>query len=139
MSSPSARRAAVTRVAANVLWVALLVGGVMVVRSLTQSTHPPIPPHSRTRIVLEPVQNRSEPSQTLTAVARAHLAFCDVEVSSAIQGEAEVIDDDPLLLAVVFAPALDDTDRKQFKGCLEDWLVDNHLIHVRSIEELRAP
>jgi hypothetical protein len=119
--------------------VALLLGGVLVVRDLTQSTHHRMPPDSRSRVVVEPVQNRSEPSQTLAAVARAHLAFCDVEVSSTIQGEPTEVARDPLLLEVVFAPALDATDRKQFKGCVEDWLVDNHLIHVRSMEEYRIP
>lgn len=119
-------------------WV-VLVAAVVVVRHLTQSTHHAMPADSRLRVVVEPVQNSSEPTQTRTSVAGAHLAFCDLEVGSAIQGEPEVIDHDPLLLAVVFAPALDGTDRKQFKGCVEDWVVDNHLLHVRSMEEYREP
>ena len=69
------------KVALNLAAVALLAGGVLVVRDLTQSTHHRRPADSRLRVVVEPVQNRSEPSQTLEAVARAHLAFCDVEVS----------------------------------------------------------
>lgn len=135
--SPAAARPAV-RAALDVAALALLLGGVLAVRDLTQSTHHRMPADSRSRVVVEPVQNRSEPSQALTAVARAHLAFCDVEVSSAIQGEPTVLGEDPLLLEVVLAPALDATDRKQFKGCVEDWLVDNHLIHVRSMEEYRV-
>ena len=127
------------KVALNLAAVALLAGGVLVVRDLTQSTHHRRPADSRLRVVVEPVQNRSEPSQTLEAVARAHLAFCDVEVSPGIEGEPQVVADDPLLIEVVFAPALDATDRKQFKGCVEDWLVDNHLLHVHSMEEYRVP
>ena len=127
------------KVALNLAAVALLAGGVLVVRDLTQSTHHRRPADSRLRVVVEPVQNRSEPSQTLEAVARAHLAFCDVEVSPGIEGEPQVVAHDPLLIEVIFAPALDATDRKQFKGCVEDWLVDNHLIHVHSMEEYRVP
>lgn len=136
--SPTSSRP-VVRAALDLAALALLLGGVLVVRDLTQSTHQHMPADSRSRVVVEPVQNRSEPSQTLAAVARTHLAFCDVEVSGSIQGEPTVLGEDPLLLEVVLAPALDATDRKQFKGCVEDWLVDNHLIHVRSMEEYRVP
>jgi hypothetical protein len=127
------------RLALDVAAVVIVLAGVLVLRGLTQSTHRAMPADSRLRVVVEPVSNRSEPSQALTAVAWAQLAACDLEVAGAIEGEPEVLGQDPLLVEVVFAPALDATDRKQFAGCVEDWAIDNHLLHIHAMEEYREP
>ena len=46
--------------------------------------------------------------------------------------------EDPVTVTLIFSPALDQTDRKQFRGCVEDWQVDNHLLRVRSMQEYRV-
>ena len=116
----------------------LATGGVLLARDHTQSTHSAMDPASRLRVVVEPVHNRSEPSQDLATVARARIEFCDLEVSSAIQGRPTVASEDPVTVTLIFSPALDQTDRKQFRGCVEDWQVDNHLLRVRSMQEYRV-
>jgi hypothetical protein len=36
----------------------------------------------------------------------------------------------------VLAPALDETNERQFRGCLEDWTMDQLLVDVLRIEAI---
>jgi hypothetical protein len=108
--------------------------GIHAVLEATQSRHVAMPAGSSLKVVVEPRSNRAERGQALEDVTAAQLASCDLEVAGRIQGPPEVVSEDPFRLAVVFAPALDPTDRKQFRGCVEDWVVDNHLIDVISMD-----
>ena len=51
-------------------------------------------------------------------------------------GDVEPVEGHLDRFEVVLAPALDSSDRKQFEGCIEDWLIDHHLLEVISIEDL---
>lgn len=122
-----------------VLLVALLAGGILVMREATQSRHEPMPADSRVRVVIAPRSNRPESDQSIERVSHAHLSFCQLEVGSRMEGGLEIATIDPLRFSVVMAPALDSTDRKQFRGCIEDWIVDNHWIDVVEMEEFTVP
>lgn len=112
--------------------------GIHALREATMSRHHAMSPDSRLRVVVEGRSNRSEPAQTTEAALRAHLRFCELEVGSTIQGDLEPVPAVPDRYVAVFAPALDETDRKQFRGCVEDWVVDNHLVDVIAMEEYRT-
>lgn len=131
-TQPWARRAVIP------VAVAFLGLGIYGLREATQSRHEVMHPDSRLRVVVEGRSNRSEPAQTTEAALRAHLRFCELEVGSRIQGDLQPVAGESNHFVAVFAPALDGTDRKQFRGCVEDWVVDNHLVDVISMEEYRA-
>lgn len=113
--------------------------GVHLLREATQSTHYRTSPDSRLRVVLEAHRNEAEPSATLAELTMAHLSMCRLEVASRIEGGLVPVPPNPARFAVVLAPALDSTDRKQFQGCMEDWNVDRNLLRVISMEEFRVP
>lgn len=131
------RGAGTHRLLVPVLAVVALGVGIAAMREATQSRHEVMPPGSSVRIVLEPHSKRPEGSQRTSSVVTAHLAFCQLEVGSRMEGDPEVVSREPLRYSVVMAPALDSTDRKQFRGCVEDWIVDNHRIDVIEMEELQ--
>jgi hypothetical protein len=49
-------------------------------------------------------------------------------------GEVVVLPDDPTRFQVVLRPALDETDRVQYPGCVEDWLLDHLRLRIVSYE-----
>ena len=111
----------------------LLAGGVVGLRRATQSTHYRQDPDSTLRVVVESSSNRAEPTHDLDELTEAHLWMCRLEIGSDPVGEVERISDDPPRYEIVLQPALDSTDRKQYEGCLEDWTLDHHLLHVVSM------
>ena len=44
-------------------------------------------------------------------------------------------DDDDALYRAVLQPAMDQTNRRQFRGCLEDWTLDQLLVDVVAFED----
>lgn len=118
----------------GLLCAVLVIGGaVVVLRRSTQSTHYPQNPDSSLEVVVEARSNREEPSHDLEELTEAHLWVCRLEIGSDIVGEMERVSTDPHQFRVVLQPSLDSTDRKQFEGCLEDWSLDHHLMHVVSM------
>ena len=63
--------------------------------------------------------NGGEPGQTLDEMVEAQLVACRLEVSSDIIGEVEPLATHGYYKAVL-KPSMDETDRRQFRGCLED-------------------
>ncbi len=125
------------RVLFPILALLALAGGIVAMREATQSRHEQMPEDSRVRVLIAPSSNRPESSQSIERVVLAHLFFCQLEVGSEIDDEGLALEStEPLRYSFVMAPALDDTDRKQFRGCVEDWVVDNHRIDVIEIEDL---
>jgi hypothetical protein len=116
--------------------VATLGVGVHLLREATQSTHYRTSPDSRLEVVVEARSNRAEPTQTLEELTLAHLSMCRLEVAADLDGGLRTLPDRTDRFAVVLAPALDSTDRKQFQGCVEDWNVDHHLVRVVSMREV---
>jgi hypothetical protein len=117
--------------------LALLGGGVWQLRSATMSTHVPIDPASRLAVTVDAESNQSETGQSLLEMVTAKVAMCRLEVrTSDPTGPLEPGPDGRFRF--VLQPSLDDTDRVQFRGCLEDWNVDHLLLDVVEMREVAA-
>ena len=113
-----------------VVGVALGLGAVLALREATLSTHEPVPPDSSVELVVHSRVNRGERS-SLGTMTESLVRLCVLEVAPEIDGPVEDLGDDRFRF--VLRPALDDTDRTQFRGCVEDWKIDNLLVDVESM------
>jgi hypothetical protein len=117
--------------------LALLAGGVWQLRSATMSTHVPVDPASQLAVTLAAESNQSETGQSLLEMVTAKVAMCRLEVrSSDPTGPLEPGPEGRFRF--VLQPSLDDTDRIQFRGCLEDWNVDHVVLDVIEMREVAA-
>ncbi len=117
---------------------AALVLAVIVLRDATISRHTVQEPDSRLAVVFEADVKRSEPGQDVQDYAWAKVQSCRTEVALAdpVGGLTPVESIDDTAYRLVLRPSLDDTDQRQFRGCMEDWNLDHVQIDVRSMEEL---
>jgi hypothetical protein len=98
------------------------IAGVLALREATLSTHEGVPPGSTTSVRFEAATRNAEQGQTLDEMVSALVLTCRLEVSSDIVGEVEDLGEDRY--RAVLHPALDQTNRRQFRGCVEDWTID---------------
>jgi hypothetical protein len=114
--------------------VGLAIGVVAVValREATLSTHGTVDPDSRVAIVLDASTRHAESGNTVTEMVEALLLTCRLEVGSDVVGPIRAVGDGRF--RAVLQPALDETNRKQLRGCLEDWTIDSVRAHVVSLE-----
>ncbi len=75
-----------------------------------------------------------EPSQTLAEMVEAQLLTCRLEVTSDVDGPIEPLGDGRFRLVLV--PAMDQTNRRQFRGCVEDFITDHLQINVLELAVL---
>lgn len=106
---------------------------VFLVREATFSSHQAVPRDSRIELVVAPRSNRGERGQTLAEMVEAQVMMCRLEVKSDLVGEVEP-DGDGRFRALL-APSMDETDKRQFRGCLEDWMIDSFQLDVISLRE----
>ena len=99
------------------------VAGVLALREATLSTHEPLEPGSTTEVRFDAATRSGERDQGLAEMVDALVLACRLEVSSDLVGDVEAVGPDRF--RAVLTPALDDTNRRQFQGCLEDWTVDH--------------
>ncbi len=113
--------------------VGLSVGvlGVFALREATLSTHGPVDPDSRVEIVIDARTRHREFGQTRPEMVEALLLACRLEVSSDLVGPVRSEGDGRF--RAVLQPALDETNEKQLRGCLEDWTLDSLRADVVSI------
>ena len=116
--------------------VAIGVFAVAALREATLSTHEPVAPGSRIELVVAARVNGGEPGQTLDEMVEAQLVACRLEVSSDLVGDIEPLGKNGQFHAVL-TPSMDETDRRQFRGCLEDWLIDQFQLDVIRLAEIR--
>ena len=114
--------------------VGLIVGaiGVLALREATLSTHRKVTEAARTTIVIEAEIKGTEHNQTLDEIVEAIVVACRLEVSSDLEGDPRPLGDGIYEASLV--PALDESNRRQFRGCLEDWTLDHVLVDVLSFE-----
>ena len=108
--------------------------GVLVLREATLSTHEPVSGRGM-ELVVHAKTKGGEEGQTLSEMVEAQLASCRLEVSSDLDGPIERLGDGRYRAMLV--PALDETDRKQFRGCVEDWIIDHVQIGVEELTLIR--
>jgi hypothetical protein len=116
--------------------VGLAVGvvAVLALREATLSTHEEVDARE-TELVVSGERRGGEKSQTLSELVEAQVSTCRLEVDSDLVGPLERLDDGRY--RAVLAPALDETNRKQFRGCLQDWIVDHLQIDVEELTNVR--
>lgn len=119
--------------------VGLVVGGlaVLALREATLSTHQPVLAGSRVAVVIDVDTRNREQGQDEAEMVEALVTVCRLEVSSDIVGEVHRLADG--LYRAVLQPTLDQTNRRQFRGCLEDWTLDGLKATVVSLEEETTP
>ncbi len=76
----------------------------------------------------------SEPTQSLAEMTEAKLLACRVEVNSDLTRPFEEMGHGRF--RAVLSPALDETDRRQFRGCLENWTMDHLQLDVIRLSEI---
>jgi hypothetical protein len=116
------------------------VAAVVALREPTLSTHQPVPPGSSVELVVAAHSRGAERSQGLDELVEAQLATCRLEINSDLidvgpnpDGEADE------RYRAVLEPGMDDTDRRQFRGCVEDWTIDHLSMDVISLEDPTRP
>jgi hypothetical protein len=100
----------------------VIVGGLLVLRDATMSTHQAVSATSRIELVLRVEARGQEPGQTLGESVEALVLACRLEVKSDLVGPIEALGDHHF--RATLRPSMDRTDRRQFRGCLEDWTTD---------------
>jgi hypothetical protein len=121
-----------TRVIVGALGLTVGVFGVIALREATFSTHQHVDPDSRVEIVLDAKTRHREFRQTEPEMVEALVLACRLEVSSDVVGPIKAEGNGRY--RIVLQPALDDTNRKQLRGCLEDWTLDSLRADVVSID-----
>src|SRR5688572_30119494 len=116
--------------------VGLFIGGVAVqaLREATLSTHDPIDPSSRAELILTVRTRGPERTQSIEELVEALLLTCRLEVNADFLRPIE--HDGHGKFRATFVPAMDETDRRQFRGCVEDWTIDHLEANVVSLKQL---
>ena len=109
--------------ALGLVGLALGVAAVLALREATLSTHQSVPEGSLTRVVLEASTEGGERGQSLAEMVEALVLTCRLEVSSDLTAPVTARGDG--VFAAELTPALDKTNERQLRGCLEDWTIDH--------------
>jgi hypothetical protein len=115
--------------------VGLLAGGlaVLALREATLSTHKRVEPGSSIDIVLEARTEGGETGQTLDEMVEALLLACRLEVASDLAGPIRA--ERSGRFRATLSPSLDQTNRRQLRGCIEDFTIDHLRADVISLAE----
>jgi hypothetical protein len=126
--------ARLVKIALGVVGLGVGVVAVLLLREATLSTHEKIDARA-TRLVLSGETKGGEENQTLSEMVEAQVQTCRLEVESDVSGPIERLGKGRY--RAVLEPALDDTNQRQFRGCLEDWVIDHVKIDVEELTNIR--
>lgn len=129
-------RSTLARVVLGLAAVIVVGGAIYLLREATMSTHYDTGDDSRLVVVVRAASNRAEEGVTLEQMATSQIALCGLEVARDAQVRTSPGADDRYVVTIV--PALDSTDRKQYRGCLDDWNIDHLQLHVESMTDEAA-
>ena len=108
---------------------------VIALREATLSTHDEvIAPDSQIEVVMKADIKGEEEHQTIDELVTAQVTYCRLEVESDLVGPIERRDDGKFV--AVLSPAMDQSNRRQFRGCLEDWALDHLRLDVTSLADV---
>lgn len=130
MKRPPARLLA-ARIVLALIGIAAGVIGVMALREATLSTHHPMAPDSKAILVFDAWTRNAERDQTVAESVEALLLACRLQV-----GRSDVYRITQLSehrFEAELRRGLDQTNRRQLRGCLEDWTLDYVRVEVRSL------
>lgn len=128
------RRVSPVKLALGVVGLAVGVVAVFLLREATLSTHEEVDARE-TQLVVSARTKGGERDQTLDEMVEAQLLACRLEVASDLAAPVESLGDGRY--RAVLTPALDDTNRRQFRGCVEDWVIDHLLVNVVELSNVR--
>lgn len=117
--------------------IGLTVGvlGVLALREATLSAHDPVDPGSRSLLIVDARTEGGEHGQSLSEMVEALLLTCRLEVTADIAGP--IRDEGGGRFRTTLAPGLDQNNRRQLRGCLEDWTIDQLQVEVVALETSR--
>ena len=127
-------KARLGRIALGVVGLGIGIVAVLALREATLSTHEEVAARE-TDLVLSAKTKGGEPNQTLAEMVEAQLLSCRLEVESDLSGPIERIGDGRY--RAVLVPALDESNRRQFRGCVEDWIIDHVQLDVLELTNIR--
>jgi hypothetical protein len=108
--------------------------GILALRDATLSTHEAVSTESRTELVLRVQSHGEEAGQTLVEMAEAIILGCRLEVHSDLVEPIQELSGGRF--RAVLRPSMDTSDRRQFRGCLEDWSIDHARAEVAVLGSL---
>jgi hypothetical protein len=108
---------------------------VFLLREATLSTHEAVDADS-VELVVSAKTKGGEQGQTLEEMVEAQVLTCRLEVASDIVGEVEPIATGDGEFLITLSPAMDETNRRQFRGCVEDFMIDHVQINVVELENV---
>jgi hypothetical protein len=115
------------RLLLGVIGLAVGVAAVMALREATLSTHETVEGEGM-ELVLSATTAGGERTQTLTEMVEAQVLTCRLEVTSDLSRPIEELGDGRY--RAVLTPAMDETNRRQFRGCVEDFIIDHVQVNV---------
>jgi hypothetical protein len=118
------------RLVLGAIGLAVGVVGVLALREATLSTHERVAGDG-IELVLSARTRGGEQHQTLDEMVEAQLQTCRLEVTSDLAGPIEPLGDGRF--RALLTPAMDETNRRQFRGCVEDFMIDHVQINVLEI------
>ena len=120
-----------------VLAVVTVAAGVAIyfLREKYESRHVPNDPESRVEVVIDTDQRGGADDQPLEAMTESLVTICYLDVDALLVPDSLEARGDGQF-RFVLQPSLDDSDREQLDGCLEDWTVENLRAHVLEFNEL---
>jgi hypothetical protein len=121
------------RAALGLVGLAIGVAGVVALREATLSTHEEVTGRAM-ELVVSARTHGGERDQTLAEMVEAQLLTCRLEVNSDFEGPIQPLGDGRF--RAVLVPALDQTNRRQFRGCVEDFVTDHLQINVIELTQL---
>lgn len=125
------------RIVITLAVLVLVGGGVWQLRSATMSTHVDMPPESQLAVTVDAETRQSESGQSLADMVMGKVLMCRLEVVTS-DPVGPLVPQADGRFRFVLQPSLDDTDRIQFRGCLEDWNVDHLLLDVVEMRDVEA-
>lgn len=128
------RAAKLAKIALGVVGLGVGVVAVLLLREATLSTHERVDAR-QTGLLLSAETKGGEENQTLSEMVQAQVLTCRLEVESDLTGPIERVGEGRY--RAVLEPALDDTNQRQFRGCLEDWVIDHVKIDVEQLTNIR--
>jgi hypothetical protein len=122
------------RILLGLVGLGIGVVGVLALREATLSTHEKVAARE-TELVVSARTEGGEKSQRLPEMVEAQLLTCRLEVASDFDGPIERLGSDRF--RAVLVPALDETNKRQFRGCVEDFIIDHLQINVLELDAIR--
>jgi hypothetical protein len=125
------KRLSPVRVLLGLVGLGIGVVAVLALREATLSTHEAVDGDG-VELIVSARTAGGERNQTLPEMVEAQLQTCRLEVTSDLAGPIEELGDGRF--RALLTPAMDETNRRQFRGCVEDFRIDHVQIDVIELE-----